>query len=53
MKPKHRSKPKTKWEKEPQGYRRDDAYYQLSRQEQVMIFRLHTDHNRLRHHIFC
>jgi hypothetical protein len=38
-------------EKEHQGYRRNDAYYQLSREEQLMIFRLHTGHNRLKHHI--
>ena len=29
-----------------------DPYYQLSRQEQVLIFRLRTKHNRLRHHLF-
>ena len=29
-----------------------DSYHQLSRQEQVTIFRLRTGHNRLNHHMF-
>ena len=42
---------KTKWKKQHPNNNQADAYYKLSRQEQVIIFRLRTDHNRLKHHI--
>ena len=29
----------------------EDSYHQLSRQQQVIIFRLRTGHNRLNHHM--
>jgi len=34
------------------GYKKDDIYYQLSRKEQVTIFRLLTGHNKLKYHLF-
>ena len=42
---------KKKWEDDHSGYNKDDAYHYLSRKEQVIIFRLRTGHNRLRHRL--
>jgi hypothetical protein len=39
----------SKWAKEHSA---DDAYYQLNREDQVIIFRLHTGHNRLKYHLY-
>jgi ribonuclease HI len=43
---------KKKWEERHPDFRRNDAYHLLPRREQVIIFRLRTGHNRLRHHLF-
>ena len=43
---------KKKWEDDHSRYNKDDAYHYLSRKEQVIIFRLRTGHNRLRHHLY-
>ena len=40
------------WKESHPAFNPKDPYYQLSRQEQVLIFRLRTKHNRLRHHLF-
>ena len=40
------------WKECHPAYNPKDPYYKLSRQEQVLIFRLRTKHNRLRHHLF-
>lgn len=47
-----KAKCKKKWEKEHSGHHKNDAYYQLSREEKVKIFRLRTCHSRLRCHMF-
>jgi hypothetical protein len=47
-----KSRYKGKWEKEHQGYNKEDWYYQFNREEQVTIFRLCTGQNRLRQHMF-
>jgi hypothetical protein len=38
---------KGKWEKEHQGYYKEEGYYHLNREELVTVFRLRTGHNRL------
>ena len=40
-----------KWKEDHPRHNDLDAYYQLSRQEQVIIFRLRTGHNRLKAHL--
>ena len=40
------------WKENHTAYNQKDPYYQLSRQEQVLIFRLRSKHNRLKHHLF-
>ena len=40
------------WKESHPAFNPKDPYYQLRRQEQVLIFRLRTKHNRLRHHLF-
>ena len=47
-----KKKYRKKWEKEHPGHNNEDAYHKLGREEQVLIFRLRTGHNRLRHHLF-
>jgi hypothetical protein len=42
----------SKWEKEHPGHHADDAYYQLNREDQVIIFRLRPGHNRLKYHLY-
>ncbi|XP_064648747.1 uncharacterized protein LOC135500960 [Lineus longissimus] len=42
----------TKWKEEHKGYNANDNYNKLTRGGQVIIFRLRTGHNRLRHHLF-
>jgi hypothetical protein len=41
-----------KWKEEHQEYDVNASFCRLSRREQVIIFRLRTGHNRLRHHLF-
>ena len=43
---------KDKWKSEHPKYNGADAYSQLERHEQVIIFRLRTNHNRLKQHLF-
>ena len=40
------------WKVSHPAFNLKDPYYQLSRQEQVLIFRLRIKHNRLRYHLF-
>ena len=40
------------WKESRPAFNPKDPYYQLSRQEQVLISRLRTKHTRLRHHLF-
>ena len=42
---------KTKWRKQHPNHNKEDPYYKLNRHEQVIIFRLRTNHNRLKHHL--
>jgi len=42
---------KKKWEEAHPNFKKDDPYHLLTRKEQVVIFRLRTKHNRLRHHL--
>ena len=41
-----------RWKEKHPNFNPRDAYYQLCRHEQVIIFRLRTKHNRLKHHLF-
>ncbi|XP_055859728.1 uncharacterized protein LOC129921637 [Biomphalaria glabrata] len=41
-----------KWTSSHPNHKKDDAYYKLSRQDQRLIFRLRTGHNRMRQHMF-
>lgn len=41
-----------KWKQRHPNHDPSDSYYGLSRGEQVIIFRLRTGHNRLRHHLY-
>ncbi|GFO30092.1 hypothetical protein PoB_005659700 [Plakobranchus ocellatus] len=41
-----------RWIENHQSYNKKDPNYQLNRQHQITIFRLHTDHNRLRKQMF-
>ena len=43
---------KEKWKQQHPQYNKTDPYYQLSRSEQVIIFRLRTNHNRLNFHLY-
>ena len=43
---------KKEWLLQHPGYKETDQYHMLGRKEQVVIFRLRTDHNRLAHHMF-
>ena len=47
-----KSMTKSAWKQRHSAHNPKDPYYRLSRQEQVVIFRLRTKHNRLRHHLF-
>ena len=40
------------WKAKHPQFNKSDAYHQLTRGEQVIIFRLRTNHNRLKHHLF-
>ena len=40
------------WQLRHPKHNRRDAYYLLSRSEQVLIFRLRTGHTRLNHHLY-
>jgi hypothetical protein len=42
----------SKWAKEHPGHCADDAYYQHNREDQVIIFKLRTGHNRLKYHVY-
>lgn len=42
---------KKKWHKEHQDYNQKDQYYRLDREDQVIIFRLRTGHNRMHAHL--
>ena len=41
-----------RWLDEHPGHDKSDGYYQLSREDQVVMVRLRTGHSRLRHHMF-
>ncbi|XP_064645142.1 uncharacterized protein LOC135498689 [Lineus longissimus] len=41
-----------KWKEEHPKHDEGDCCYQLTRREQVLIFRLRTGHNRQKHHLF-
>lgn len=41
-----------KWKQEHPNYNSADAFYLLTRREQVCVFRLRTGHNRLNHHMY-
>ena len=43
---------KRKWKLEHLKYNEADAYNQLERHEQVVIFRLRTNHNKLKQHLY-
>jgi len=43
---------KRKWKSEHPKHNETDAYYQLERHEQVIVFRLRTNHNRLKQHLY-
>ena len=47
-----KAKFKEKWNEEHPSHNKKDPYYQLNRKEQVIICRLRSNHNRLRHHMF-
>ena len=40
------------WKEKHPKFNPSDPYYELSRQEQVIIFRLRTNHNRLKYHLY-
>ena len=42
----------TKWLTEHPNYKKNDAYHNLTRPEQVIVFRLGTGHNRLNYHLY-
>ena len=46
-----KAKQKEKWKKQHPKHNKDDAFYHLTRKEQVILFRLRTGHNRLNHHL--
>ena len=46
-----KEKQKRRWLQQHPEHNRNDAYYLLSRSEQVCIVRLRTGHSRLRHHM--
>lgn len=48
-----RSRYRTKWESQQLGYQKGDAFYQLHRSEESVIFRLCTWRNRLKYHLSC
>ena len=41
-----------RWNEAHPNHNKEDPYHQLTRKEQVIIFRLRTNHNRLREHMF-
>ena len=47
-----KAKLQSKWIQQHSRYNRTDPYYLLTRQEQVVVFRLRTGHNRLNHHLY-
>ena len=47
-----KSKKQDEWTKQHPNNNKKDPYYQLTRHEQVIIFRLRTGHNRLRRHLY-
>ena len=47
-----KEKLKRRWLQHHPHYCASDAYYHLSRQDQVIMTRLRTGHSRLRHHMF-
>ena len=40
------------WDQKHPQFNKNDPYYLLNRPDQVIIFRLRTGHNRLKHHLF-
>jgi ribonuclease HI len=40
------------WKEHHPKYSANDGYYQLSRRDQVILLRLRTGHNKMRHHLF-
>ena len=47
-----KAKQRRRWIEQHQHFNRKDPYYQLTRSEQVVIFRLRTGHNRLNYHMY-
>ena len=47
-----KSGPKRRWKIEHPKYNKADAYNQLERHEQLVIFRLRTIHNKLKQHLY-
>ena len=47
-----KAKLKGKWNEEHSSHKTKDPHYQLDRKEKVIICRLRSNHNRLRHHMF-
>ena len=43
---------KKRWNINHPSHKKNDPYYSLTRREQVITFRLRTQHNRLRNHLF-
>ena len=47
-----KAKQQDRWKQQHPCCNKQDAYHQLSRVDQVLIFRLRTGHNRLNHHMY-
>ena len=47
-----KAKQHSKWRHKHPRYNKADPYYQLTRREQVTVFRLRTGHNRLNYHLY-
>ena len=47
-----KSKSRESFQRKHPNLNKSDPFYHLSREEQVTIFRLRVNHNRLRHHLF-
>ena len=47
-----KAKQHSRWKERHPRYSSRDPYYQLTRAEQVVIFRLRTGHNRLNYHMY-
>ena len=47
-----KAKQHDRWKQQHPHHNKQDAYHQLPRADQVLIFRLRTGHNRLNHHMY-